>query len=102
MAGEDQKEWIFFFKVFIPSKRNNKNGNEGGEEGEGNKKSRSVILLCISDAVTVQRESFKRWVGTRSVSETGGSLSPSSTNLTQSLQLIHLNKPLRQLVPALN
>lgn len=37
MAGEDQKEWIFFFKVFIPSKRNNKNGNEGGGEGEKKK-----------------------------------------------------------------
>lgn len=37
MAGEDQKEWILFFKVFILSKRNNKNGNEGGGEGEGKK-----------------------------------------------------------------
>lgn len=70
--------------------------------GRRRKKSSSMILLHISDTVTVQRESFKRWVRTRSVSETGGSLSPSSTNLAQRLQLIHLNKALRQLVPALN
>lgn len=33
MAGEDQKEWGGVSK----SKRNNKNGNEGGREGEEKK-----------------------------------------------------------------
>lgn len=91
----------FFFSKFL-FRLNGTIRMEMRAAGRGRKKSRSVILLCISDTVTVQRESFKRWFGTRSVSEAGGSLSPSSTNLAQSLQLIHLNKAPRQLVPALN